>query len=137
MTAYYLAGPYARLYQLATYHVALEAIGHTVTSSWLRGQDAQFDATLPPDKAAQWAQQDLADIAAAEVLLAFTEIPESPHRRGGRHFEAGYAYALGKPIIVIGPTEHAFYCLPDIQHSPDWDTFYRTLLHTTRFERTF
>jgi nucleoside 2-deoxyribosyltransferase len=28
--------------------------------------------------------------------------------RGGRHFETGYALARDKPIIVVGPVEHAF-----------------------------
>ncbi len=51
------------------------------------------------------ATRNLEDIDASDVFVVLTTgLPA----RGGRHFETGYAYARGKPIVIVGPVEHAF-----------------------------
>lgn len=52
------------------------------------------------------ASGDLDDIRAADCLCLFTEKGSFP--RGGRMVEFGYALALGKRMIVIGPDENIF-----------------------------
>jgi hypothetical protein len=37
--------------------------------------------------------------------------------RGGRHFETGYAYRAGIPVILVGPVEHAFHHLDGVNVS--------------------
>ena len=51
------------------------------------------------------AERNLSDIDASDIFIVLTTgLPA----RGGRHFETGYAFARGKPIVVVGPVEHAF-----------------------------
>ena len=52
------------------------------------------------------ASGDLDDIRVADCLCLFTE--KGPFPRGGRMVEFGYALALGKRMIVIGPDENIF-----------------------------
>ena len=59
------------------------------------------------------AERNLKDIDACDVFIVLTT---GTPARGGRHFETGYAFALGKPIMVVGPVEHAFQYLP----IPSW-----------------
>ena len=40
---------------------------------------------------------------------------------GGRHFEFGLAYALGKKCIIVGGQEHVFCHLPDIMKAKTYD----------------
>ena len=51
------------------------------------------------------ALRNLEDIDASDVFIVLTS---GTTARGGRHFETGYAVARRKPIVVIGPVEHAF-----------------------------
>lgn len=84
MTAFYLAARYIRREELVRYKEDLEAAGHTVTSRWLAG-DHQWDSSgsvvrdyeaggNPPD-AVRFAQEDVEDLLAADVVLSFTETP--------------------------------------------------------------
>lgn len=96
----YIAAPYElHRHALAALH-ALEARGHAVTSSWLRGAEG-MDAAH--------AQLDLDDVARAEVLLALNPAGWERSGTGGRHAELGYALALGKRIVLIGVRSHIFH----------------------------
>lgn len=76
-----------------------------------------------PIPAWQAAEQDLQDINDADALIALTQ--DCDLVPGGMHFEAGYAYAKGKKIAVVGPTVHIFYQgLPDMFHFRDIDSFF-------------
>jgi hypothetical protein len=126
--AIYLAARYARRDELCRYRDELEARGFTVTSRWLAGPD-QVGATgtvigtaaeqliEAGDPAAgilraACALADMEDIAAADILIAFTEDPAfySPgSSRGGRHVELGLALARpGMRVIICGPRENQF-----------------------------
>ena len=63
--------------------------------------------------AKQVAHRDLTELDRAEVVIILTEGCELVP--GGMHFEAGYAYAQGKRIIVIGPRVHVFYHMGTIE----------------------
>lgn len=59
------------------------------------------------------ALRDLHQIERADLVLVYTEGCELVS--GGMHFEAGYAYAAGIPVAVVGPLVHVFYHLQDIE----------------------
>lgn len=138
MNRIYLASRYARIDEMRQYRERLAAHGMEVTSRWLNGehQIAHDGKPLGADRErlvesqdeddirlkAYFAQEDLSDIANSDVLLAFTEEPGVIGRgRGGRHVEFGMALTYGLPIIVIGPRENVFYCLPWLEHAADFD----------------
>lgn len=86
-----------------------QAAGVTVRSRWL---DVKFAASLPENEVArQEARNDVEDIRAADALVLLADFPSSS---GGMHFETGYAYALGKPVFIIGKQSMVFHHLPTI-----------------------
>jgi len=109
----YLAGRFSRRDEFKTLADAIIAAGHEVTSRWLYSDDhhLKLDRGQLPAVAAV---RDLEDVRAATVCIAFTEEPESPQGRGGRHVELGAALALGIRVIVVGDPEHIFHLLPDV-----------------------
>jgi hypothetical protein len=52
-------------------------------------------------------QSAMAEIRSADAIVVFTGGPS----RGGRHFEFGYAVAMGLHTIIVGPREHLFHTL--------------------------
>ena len=126
----YLAARYGRREELLGYKAELEAEGHSVPARWLLGEHQANDGALEveaatesiPSIARAFAEDDIADLKAADLLIAFSEVPRGTHgSRGGRHVELGLALAWGKPIIVIGPAENVFHTLPQIQRWPTWE----------------
>jgi hypothetical protein len=107
----HLAACSERRAELDALAVALEQLGHTVTSRWLAGnrheedsEDARFDA-----------QYGLTDILVADAVVLFTEgLNETASRRGGRHVEFGYALRAGKALFIVGPRENIFHELPEV-----------------------
>jgi len=136
----YLAARYSRRMELCGYREQLQALGHTVTSRWLNGNH-QIDTSGKPigetgealvegDDGSQdaratqlresFAREDMNDVAAADLLIAFTEPPRSNASRGGRHVELGIALGMGKDVTVIGHRENIFCWLPEVVF---YDTF--------------
>lgn len=140
---FYLAARYSRRQELVGYKANLEELGLQVRASWLDGNHQITDQGVPVndqgepladgspeivadrnDKLrAKWALEDIADVAGSDYFVAFTEEPRSGHSRGGRHVELGYAYGVGKTIIVVGPRENIFCWLPAVYHFPTWNDF--------------
>lgn len=118
----YLAARYSRIDELNTYREHLRMMGVEVTSRWLDGEHraADEDLTANVDLAHRFAADDLQDIRAADVLVAFTEEPRSGASRGGRHVELGWALASNKKILVCGPRENVFHCLGQVEVYPTW-----------------
>lgn len=103
----YIAAPFELIDDARLLMLKLEALGIEVTSSWLRvGDFANDDPT---------ARLDLADIDRADTVLLLN--PEGYQRSGtgGRHFEAGYAYARGKQVVVAGVRSNIFHSLLDVR----------------------
>ena len=116
MLKVYLAGRFSRFGEINGYKDDLAKIGVETTSRWLNGGHewvGTADEDIPVEANAVFANEDLEDIDAADVLICFTEPPRSGPARGGRHVEFGYALAKQKPILVVGHRENVFYCLPE------------------------
>ncbi|MBU0959850.1 MAG: hypothetical protein KKB31_07925 [Nanoarchaeota archaeon] len=116
----YLAGSYFRRDELRDRAAELEADGHHVTSSWLQG-DYNTTAKVTDYTKQQlnsFAIADIWDIDGSDVFIVFSDAPT--YAGGGKHFETGYAYKAGLPIIVIGDIEHAFHALHGVQQFDTW-----------------
>lgn len=129
MKRIYLAARYALHPVMRQYRDELHALGFTVTSRWIDSamqvpesishhQVNTCHAALYP-----LAEIDLEDIRSCDVMIQFTEgevLHLSNPSRGGRHIEYGYAYALNKLIIICGPRESIFHCLPRVTQFESW-----------------
>jgi hypothetical protein len=74
----YLASRYSRRDQMRRLAVELKQMGYTVTSRWLETEwvDRPDQGTAaPPEYRATYAVIDLEDVAAADVMVNFTEPP--------------------------------------------------------------
>jgi hypothetical protein len=106
----YLSSAFTRKLELRALAEALRRAGHVVVSTWHDDPDDRDDVMA--EDAGDKAERDLAEIRQAEVFVAFT--PGSA--RGGRHFEAGFACALGLRLIAVGPVvEHHFHRLRAVE----------------------
>jgi len=120
----YLAGRWARRAELALLGNQLRALGVEVTARWLR--DGGDD---DPKRYAMCALVDVQDVIRADVVVLFTDGQDTPGGfSGGRHFEAGYAMALGKPLYLVGPRENVFHHLPAVQVCDSWADFLRVAI---------
>lgn len=88
----YLAACFEQQQEIVAKAEELERIGIEVTSRW-RFEDTSVPQT--PERCDECARIDIADVQKAEyfVLLA-----DQTSTRGGKHFETGYAYGIGKPM---------------------------------------
>ncbi len=133
----YLAARYSRRLELCGYREDLAYHGIRVTSHWLDGNHQLSDTGVPigdtgealvesgndveaANLRVRFAREDIIDVLAADVLIAFTEPPRSSASRGGRHVEFGIALGARMPVIVVGPRENIFCWLPDVLWYPDW-----------------
>jgi len=136
----YLAARYSRRLELCEYRDALRALGCDVHARWLDGEHQISDTGAPigehgealvegddgstSAKAAalrlRFAQDDIADVTSADLLIAFTEPPRSSASRGGRHVELGLALDLGIDVLVVGFRENIFCWLPQVEFAATW-----------------
>lgn len=116
----YLCARYGRRAELQGYANTLRQDGHEVVADWLDGP-ADDDDVLTPAEAHCIATTDMLCIDAADVVMVFSERPDSMFGRGGRHFETGYAYAKRKRIVVVGPLENVFHYADGVRYAPDFE----------------
>lgn len=102
----YIAAPYPLRHEAIQVMQRLEADGHTVTSRWLK-RESQMSH--------EEATNDLADVAAADVLLALHPPDWHERGKGGRHVELGYAVALGKTVVLWGQRTNQFHHLRQVR----------------------
>jgi hypothetical protein len=135
----YLAARYSRRQELCEYRHELELRGFKVPARWLNGAHQINDAGLaigpeveaavedPEDRAdtvvlrERFALDDYEDVTSADLLIAFTQPPRTDKGRGGRHVELGIALGLHTPVIIVGPRENIFCCLPWVTRYPTWE----------------
>ena len=130
----YLAARFSKIKEMRVVKELLEKHGLTVTSSWLE-QDGGHDDLKDRNNDwafSEYAQMDLDDIDQANIFMLFSEDPEFKNVRGGRHVETGYALASNKTMIVIGPRENIFHCLPSFEIYDTVEEFLAWALHDQR-----
>ncbi len=111
----YLAAAYEKYEELQLIAKRLESFGHTITSRWISGKEASLDVlitdgTINGDVAAELAFKDMEDISFSDTFVML-----AGGGRGGRHWEAGFAYYLCAETIIVGGREHLFHYLPNVK----------------------
>lgn len=91
----------------------LEAVGHIVTSRWVK---------TPDDVSGQ---DDLTDIDICDLLLAYNPPEFENAGTGGRHVEFGYAIAQQKLIALIGNRSNIFHYLSEVEVYETLEAFLR------------
>ena len=105
----------------------LEEMGHQVTSRWIFLQEN--DKTVNEEDLASYAQRDIDDIVIADMIICDT-IDETP--RGGREVELGYAMAIKKKAVTVGPKRNVFHRL--IPNFRDWPSLLLVLTREAKKE---
>jgi hypothetical protein len=127
----YLAARLGRFREMEERASELRRRGHVPTSRWHNGSHMfgyqSRDHWLHSPQLERAAVEDLHDIDEAEALLLFTE--SGPQLGGGRHFEAGYAYARSKRLLVLGPREQVFLHLSSVRVFSSWNDLVEALDH--------
>ena len=135
----YLAARYSRRLELCGYRTQLAEHGIKVAARWLDGAHQLGNDGMPLTEEGErrfedgdpsadhlrdkFARDDLEDVLAADLLVAFTEQPRTGASRGGRHVELGIAIGAGKRIAIVGPRENIFCWLEQVDHYPSWGAF--------------
>jgi hypothetical protein len=123
----YLAARYSRHLELQEVRADLEKLGHVVTSRWINGghqiSDEGLSVQAKESERIRFATEDLMDLCEAQAIVAFTEIPRSANSCGGRHVELGVAIGRGMRVIVVGPRENVFCCLPSVEWHDNYVNF--------------
>jgi nucleoside 2-deoxyribosyltransferase len=125
----YLAAKYPRRDELRGYRKVLDTNGIGVTSRWLDEQEP-LDGNMGK-REDSWYEEtaavDIEDVGRADAVVFFAEDPTIGIPRGGRHFEMGYGWALGKEIFVVGPKENVFHHLPHVYHFSSFEELVKSL----------
>lgn len=111
----YMAGAYADRPRLRTMRAKLEELGFIVTSRWLNNVD-EYGLAITE------ATNDVSDIDRSNFVVVDTFGPS----RGGRDFECGYAYGIGKRVIRVGPIVNPFNNLAKLSFD-NWDSLFAHL----------
>lgn len=116
----YLAASWSRREEISKVADALRELGVEVTSRWLL-PPANRPKTGLAKFHRQRAMEDVEDVKASEILVRFTDdlsatMVPAKLATGSRMFEMGLAWAMGKPIIVVGGHQPIFDHLVNITH---------------------
>jgi hypothetical protein len=116
----YLAAQYGRKEEIKLAARLLTADGHEITSTWINEPypPTATLADLQESKLRELAEQDLSELHQAEGIVFFSEDPNTPIKRGGRHVEFGFCLAFDKRLVVVGPRENIFHYLSDVEAYP-------------------
>jgi hypothetical protein len=124
----YLAASFGRQAEMRAVAERLRAIGVECTSRWLNEEQSVHTKGSRPKFLNRCALTDIEDVRAAAVFVRFSDAEEMAFplvrqslATGARHFETGLAWALGRPIIVIGGKVNVFDYLDGLIHLPDTD----------------
>ena len=123
----YIAARFSRRPECNELAHKLMALGHTITSRWVKPDSDHVAPTGLSQQAAdkereRFAVEDLEDVIACDAMVSLMEEPRN-NSRGGRHVEFGIAVGLKKMLFVIGPRETVFHHLPQLAHYETVDKF--------------
>lgn len=133
MERVYLASRYSRADEMQGVRDVLGTLlGVEVTSRWIDKHphtngphrlETSFkpeELAADPETCGKYATVDVDDVLAADTVISFTC---GTGGKGGRHVEFGIGVGAGKRLIVVGPREHVFHTLPQVEWYPDWPHF--------------
>ena len=109
MIKVYIAAPFSMQQEAERIQRVLELKKMKVTARWITMEKAEI---RDEPYLQMWAQNDLDDVAAADVLLAISPFEYIEKGTGGRHVELGYALALKIPVILYGFPTNIFHHHP-------------------------
>ena len=115
----YLSAKFERKAEMAELANTLTRAGCSCTSRWATRPMIEWETAAT--SMAKEAVEDLADLAASDVLVTFTEGPGKEPGTGGRHTELGVALILQKPVIMCGPAEQVFHYHPAVIWTKSWE----------------
>ena len=123
----YLAGRYSKRPILYKWGETLETLGFEIVSRWSkRGGDHNKVPGLSPQAATEerkrFAREDKEDMRECDIMISLMEEPRNDGR-GGRHVEFGFADALGKTLVIIGPKETVFHEEDHVRHFNSFEEF--------------
>lgn len=121
----FLSARYERRDEMREIAEFLRDGGNEVMGTWIDNDQMDFTGMddIPNNPGEKYAWEDFLDIKHSDVFICFTESLEGPKGRGGRHVEYGFAWALQKPIIIVGYDETVFHAVnsSDIWRMKEWD----------------
>lgn len=129
----YIAARFSRRPEANALANALQALGHTISSRWVKPDSDHVVPTGMSEQAAdderkRFADEDIQDVEDCDWMISLMQEPRD-NSRGGRHIEFGYALGLGKRLTIIGPRETVFHHLSCVQWFVDMEEFMQSLLN--------
>lgn len=125
----YLAASFSRQAEMRAVAKRLRAIGVECTSRWLHEDQSIHSASIPDRQKflKRCALTDIDDVRMCGIFVRFSDTEEMAFplvraslATGARHFETGLAWAIGRPIIIVGGHQNVFDWLDDnLVHLPD------------------
>lgn len=97
----YLAAKYSRREEMEALVPFFNKLGYDIIARWVFGNEEGLSAQDVCDL-------DLDDVKSSDMVIVFTHERKTPQPGGGRFVEMGYAMALNKKMIIIGPIENVF-----------------------------
>jgi hypothetical protein len=129
----YLAARYSRHPEMREVRDILMKLGHEVTSHWIDQHGGnllesivQSKLNSDPEGSSVYAIKDVEDVMRSDIIISFTS--EDGGGKGGRHVEFGLAIGLGMRIVLIGPRENVFHCLPIVEHYQTLSDFLQVIV---------
>lgn len=111
----YLASRYEDRPRMQEWKERLEDKGFFVSSRWINGSHEIISDAKGDEDRRRFAEEDLADLLAADIFLCHSDPSFFRSGRGGRHVEFGMAVATGKRILLVGERENVFHWLPGVE----------------------
>jgi hypothetical protein len=128
---FYLCAPYRRREEMLRCAGDLEALGHEVSSRWIRGNRQELQTGSAGDRLVhdpmleavrqEIIGENLGDLGGSQALIHFSDAEPDP--RGTRHVELGIALALELDVIVIGRPENIFHQSDFVARFDSWAEF--------------
>lgn len=119
----YLAASFAAKTRMREIRDDLHYWGYSVTSRWI---DSDGEGIPGKDIAARYREsreeaiKDLRDIAEADAVAIFTDVPSTT---GAMYVELGMAIVGNKPIYLVGPVTNIFMTLSRVQAFSSYEAF--------------
>lgn len=121
----YIAARYGMRAEMQDVARYLTSIGIIITSRWINGNHESVGGDSFHENT-RFATEDIEDLLASDACVSFTGSGNAIEKaRGWRHVEFGYALALNKRCVLVGPRENVFHFLPSVEWYANCLSFYQ------------